>query len=93
MFWKEPCIQQHFADFLISIIAAALPDVIHITPFENPLYHKAGLLVEINELIFYIPEDAVIEMRGFLHYLQINNYEKPWTYPKIQKLSIPKCNN
>jgi hypothetical protein len=57
--------QQDIGHFFIAVIAPALPDILHIAPFENPFDDKIGFGIIVNLLKVHIPENALVKY-GFL---------------------------
>ena len=58
MLRKERCVEKDDAYPVIAIVPPALPDVVHITPFEHALDDEARLRIIVQFFKVHIPEDA-----------------------------------
>ncbi|PKP36460.1 MAG: hypothetical protein CVT97_08935 [Bacteroidetes bacterium HGW-Bacteroidetes-14] len=66
MFRQKLRIQQRFCYFFITIITAALADIVHIAPLKNPFNHEVCFGIVIKLLKIHIPKDAFFKYRfGF----------------------------
>lgn len=59
--WQILCIQKSGSNFFITIIPAALTNILNIATFKNPLDNKVGFGIIVNLLKVYIPENSFFE--------------------------------
>jgi hypothetical protein len=57
------CIQKSGRHFFITIIPAALTNILNIAPFKNPLDNKVGFGIIVNMLKVYIPKNPFFKCR------------------------------
>ena len=71
---QEFRLQQGRSHLLITVIASALPNVLHIPALEHPLDHEAPLRIHVHAVVIHIPEDPAVEYRcGGRHAAKVGN--------------------
>ena len=74
---QELGLQQGLGHTVVSIVPAALADVLHIAPLKDALYRKSPLGIIVQPVEVHIPEDASVKYGPWLRGLHDAKVGRP----------------